>query len=313
VSERELKDLIQTIERQLGVSWAEIVEWLRQQNPIEVIEERLAARGVPIAKVEEAALQFAAEVNAAYAHAGRSGAAWLDAQASLEGRAVRFDLASPHAVAYAQQNRYELVREIVDEQRGTIHDVMAAGRQRGVNPREMARDLRDSIGLTSSQEEAVRSYRRSLETGDWSDALRRELRDGRSDRMLRGLRDGDGTVTGEQIDTLVERYRRNYVAYRAETIARTESSRNTHAGLNESFRQAIDRGDLHARELVHEWLAGPRTRNSRPEHHDMNGTRVRFGEAFVFPDGVRKMYPCDGNGGAAHDANCRCTVTTTLN
>lgn len=315
MSERELKALIETIERQLGASWAEITEWLRGQNPIDEIEKRLAARGMlgePIAKVDQAALQFAADVNAAYAQAGREGAAWLDAQVQLEGSAVRFDVTNPHALAYAQQNRYELVHEITSDQRGVLSGVMADGAQRGANPREMARDLRDSIGLTSSQEDAVRSYRRAIEAGDWSNALRRELRDGRSDRMLRKLRDSDGTVTGEQIDTLVEGYRRNYVAFRAETIARTESSRNVHAGLDESFRQAIQRGDIQAKDLVREWLAGPETKNARPDHHAMGGTKIQFGNRFVFPDGTRKMYPCDGNGGPKHDANCRCTVATTL-
>jgi hypothetical protein len=44
----------------------------------------------------------------------------------------------------------------------------------------------------------------------------------------------------------------------------------------------------------------------------MSGKTVKFGEPFVFSDGTRKMFPGDGQGGAEHDANCRCTIATTL-
>ena len=81
--------------------------------------------------------------------------------------------------------------DITEEQRASIRQVIVDGAETGANPRAMARDSRDSIGLTPNQEAAVRSYRFAIDNADWSDALGRELSDGRSDRTL-AARQRDG-------------------------------------------------------------------------------------------------------------------------
>lgn len=305
-----MRRLIAKLEKALGLAWVDIVEWLRQQNGLAAIEERLQLGNIDdvIADVEAAALRFAAETTEAYVTAGQRAARWLDVK--IDDALVRFDVANHRAIERARENQIDLVRGFTQEQRVITRNVITDGVRRGANPREMARSLRDSIGLTETQEQHVRNYRRALEDRDWSNAMRRALRDKRSDRLLERLRRDGEPLTPKQINRMVEDYRRRYVAHRAETIARTEALRAAHEGHDDALAQAIANGDVEAKQLVEEWhsrRAGPRARDM---HRAMNGKRVPFGTDFVLPDGVRMRGPGDPRGGARHNANCGCAKST---
>jgi hypothetical protein len=311
MSEREMRDLIELLERQLGATWVEIVEWIRESNPVAAIELRLIERGVAgglIQEVTAAAERFAVELHAAYVQAGQKSAAWLNGK--VPDSLIRFDQMNARAVSRAQANRYELVREITEEQRAVVRRVVADGMRTGANPRVRARDLHDSIGLTEKQSVFVRNYRSALEDGDWSNALGRELRDGRSDKLIRRLRRDNGTLAPAQVDSMVERYRKNWIGFRAETIARTEALRAAHEGHDEAMRQAIERGDLEAGELVETWHSRRRGPRARDQHQAMDERSVPFGTDFVLPDGTRMRGPGDPRGGAKHNANCGCAKST---
>lgn len=316
MSERDLQRLLALWERTLGQGWLDVSEWLRglDQNSIAAIEARLIRGDVAglIAEAESAALRFAAETQEAYVAAGRRGAKWLDDQPALANKLIRFDASGSRAVQHAQQNQIELVRGLTQETRETVRNVIVEGQRVGANPRVIARDIRDSITLTPHQSQHVANYRRALEQGDFGNALGRELRDARSDRTLRALQRDGGGLSEAQVDKLVDRYRTNYVTYRAETIARTESARNVHEGLEETFRQSVERGDIRADQLVREWIPGPATMHARDSHRSsaLLDQRPKFGEPFVMGDGTRMMHP--GAGPIEHTANCRCTVGTTL-
>lgn len=243
--------------------------------------------------------------------AGQAGAEWLDSQPALADKLIRFDAVNQRAVFAARQNELELVQGLSAETRQTVRQVITDGQRSGLNPRTIARDIRQSIGLTPTQEQHVRNYRRALEQGDFGNALGRELSSGQSDRTVRRAQRDGTALTEQQIDTAVERYRQNYVQYRAETIARTESARNVHAGIDESMRQAIERGDVEAEQLVKEWIHAGRG-HSRPAHAAMDGKTVKWGELFELPTGARMRYPHDPSAGADENANCRCTYATTL-
>lgn len=312
MSERDIKRLLALVEKQLGKSWVEIAEWLREQNSLDAIEARLLAldyQGV-IAEVESAAKRFASETHEQFIRSGRAEAKWLDKQ--LPDKLVRFDIENERAIRAAERNKLELVRGLTEETRETAHRVIYDGQRAHLNPRTIARDLRDSITLTPHQAQHVANMRRSLESGDYGDVLGRQLRDRRYDKILRRAAKDGTALTEKQIDKMVERYRLNYIGHRAETIARTESARNVHAGLEEAGRQAIERGDVEADQLVKEWIHAGRGENSREDHVDMDGTQVKFADLFELPDGTRMKYPGDPAGGAKHVANCRCTYATTL-
>lgn len=309
MGERDIERLLQFVAKHLGREWVGSVEWLRSlpQNSVDEIERRLVAGDISgvVKEIESAALRFAAESQAQYQRAGREGARWLDAQ--VPDKLIRFDSTGSRAEQRARQNQYELVRDMTQGQRESIRAVMADST--GRNPRDLARDIRSTIGLTPAQTQHVLNYRRQLEQGQYADAMARRLHDGRSDARLRR---GD-PLTPEQIERMTERYRANYIAYRAETIARTESARNVHEGLAEAYTQAIERGDIEAGELVKEWIPGPSTEDARPEHRsgDLLRQRPTMNEPFVLSDGTRMMFPGSG-ADAEHTANCRCTWAVTL-
>ncbi len=309
MSKREMEELVAALERALGMQWTDIVEWLRDQNPVDAIEKRLTERGASgvILRVPDAAARFADALHDSYVQAGQSAMTWLDDR--VPDALIRFDQTNYRAVSKAQTQRYDLIRGFNDEQRDVVRRVVSEGMRDGVNPRVQAKALRESIGLTDHQSRIVARYRRELQAGDWSAAMGRELHDGRSDQLLRRLRSEGGSLSQEQVDAMTERYRKNWVAYRAETIARTEALRAAHSGTAEAMQQAVERGDIERDELVQEWHAakGPRTRDS---HRVMDGQTRRMGEAFRSGNGYALRYPCDPNAPTSETANCRCAVST---
>ena len=311
MSKQDVEKLIALLERHLGGSWREIIERLVADNAIDDIAARLhrgdydgAVKGV-----EDAATQFAEAQVVAFGHAGDTAAGWLS---DATGSAIRYDETNHAAVAWAERNQLELVREFTDEQRGLVRRIITDGVRAGENPREMAKEIRESIGLTDYQAQVVANYRTALESQDWNNALGRELTDGRSDRSVAAAQRADRALSSDQIDTMVERYRRNMVAFRAETIARTEALRVAHQGTDELFRQAIARGDVEADSLVREWHHTSAGKDPRPQHEEMNGQTRKVGEAFESGTGARLMYPGDPSAGPSETVNCRCCVSTQL-
>jgi hypothetical protein len=308
--------LMALVKKHLGREYLDLTDWLRDENTISAIEERLIRGDYSraVQSVDDAARRLAAEIQDSYVRSGRATTEWLDAK--LPDKLVRFETASPEVVERARRNELELVSGFLDEKnqitRQIVQRAQFEGAKTGINPRRMARDFRDSIGLTATQEQWVANYRRSLESGDYTKALGYELSNGNADRLVSRAQAKGTQLAPEQIDKAVDQYRANAVTYRAETIARTESLRNTHEGAEEAMRQAVTRGDVDARDLVREWHAGPATIHARESHQEMDGVTVRFGEEFVLPDGTRMSTPGDPRGGAKHTASCRCTSSTSF-
>lgn len=305
MDEDALDRLLSSVETSLGREWVETVEWLRDQNPIDDVAAALEGglADAAVQGVDDAAVRFAAEVADGYLIAGQRVAKWLDGL--LGDHLVTFEATNTRAVAWAQTNRYQLGGGISFEQREVIRAAIVDGVGAGRNPREIARDIRDSVGLTEHQRQHVASYRRALEDGDYTAALERELRDGRYDKALRRARAAGDTLSPARIDKMVERYHRNYVAFRAETIARTEALRAVHQGADEAFAQAFELGQLERDGIEFEWRAGspPRTRDW---HASMNGQRRAPGVPFKSGQGTLLMFPGDPSAPASEIARCRC-------
>jgi len=306
-----MQQLIAMLERQLGMKWSDVVEWLRSQNSLAAIEQKLATGRLSdvVSDVAQAAQKFAADLHAAYITSGQTEATWLDSNVS--DTLIHFDAASPQVIAAARRNTLEQVAGLTEESRATIRQALVDAAQDGINPRETAQRIRDSIGLTPPQERALSNYRAAVESGDYTKALGYELSSGHSDRTILSARESGRALTQSQADLAVERYRQNSIDARALTIARTESLRAAHDGSRDSIGQAIGRGQLDADALEKSWNPGPKIRFARPDHQEM-GQRSAIGvlEDFVLPDGTRMWGPGDSRGGAKHCANCRCCSST---
>jgi hypothetical protein len=310
MTEAEMEQLARQLERKYGRAWAEMVEHLRATNKLGDIEAAIARRDpqAVLANIEEAARAFASDVNSGFTLAQQRAATWLNDQ--VPGKLIRFDVQNERSVGWMRRNSLSLVRGVTEEQRNVIREAMTSGLERGENPKVIARRIRDSIGLTPHQARWVDNYRRSLETGDFADALGRELSDGRYDRGILSAQRNGRTLSRAEIDRAVDKYRANAITMRAETIARTEAIRSAAQGSHELVRTAVERGDVQERQLVRRWLHRNRGKHNRDFHHVMNGQERGLNEPFRSGLGNELMFPCDPAAPAEETINCRCAVTT---
>ena len=307
---RRVEALVANAEPDFRARFIALVGILRAQLDL----DRLAAmleqgRGVQAIQGMEAA-------------AARLGVAWTDTfNASAQATAnfltrkisvvdISYDVVNQRAVDTMRQNRLRLIREVTAQQRKAWRHAIADGIARGANPREIARDVRDSVGLTAYQVQVVQNYRRALEQGEPS-ALERKLRDRRFDRRAVDAIDHGGGLSKKQVDEMVERYRQRMVALRAETIARTESLRAVHAGVNETYRQAVDDGIMEEGAITRIWNSAGDHR-VRHSHASMDGQERGMDEKFVSGNGAQLSYPGDEFASGKETINCRCVVAHTV-
>lgn len=229
-----------------------------------------------------------------------------------DGRKIEFifDSQNPRLATYAQQISGTRIREIGNDVREVIRTIVAQDTVNGINPRDTARRIKDSIGLTARQEAAVVNYRRALETMDPA-ALERELRDKRSDGAVRRAIADQKRLSKKQIDGMVERYRQKYLRYRARTIARTEATRSLNGANHELFQSYIDEGKIAKEQVRRFWTPtlDERTRMGHLEIPQIPGNENGVGQDEPFQSRFGPiMYPGDPNARPDNTINCRCTV-----
>jgi hypothetical protein len=202
-----------------------------------------------------------------------------------------FDYLDPRIVTSIRRLDTATIRTIPAEMRQALRETIAAGIERGVNPRTMARNLRGTIGLAPNQAEAVRNYRAALEAGDMAKVRGYRLRDARFDALLR--RDA---LTQDQIDRMVARYQERMLSFAAETHARTAALEAQKLGQQLAWDEAKASGALGDAEVVAVWVATADAR-VRDEHAAMDGKERPIDG--VYDNGQR--YPGEG------EYNCRCS------
>lgn len=288
---------VQAVQDILGAFEAARIERLLSENRIdEALDELEAAAGV-----------LASQYGISYTAAGQATATWLSANALTV--SVGFDQTNFRAVDQIRNSQLRLIREFTAEQRAATRTALQDGITEGINPRQQAANLRQSIGLTTRQYQAVQNYRRALESNS-RQALDRQLRDRRSDRsVLRAIREGR-PLSQAQIDAMVDRYHQRYIRYRANVIARTEALRAVHQGTEEMYQQAIDLGQILPGQLERKWntAADERVRQS---HVRLNGLVRGVGETFPGDEGELR-YPGDPDAPASETVQCRCVISTRI-
>ncbi|WP_181418331.1 phage minor head protein [Phyllobacterium leguminum] len=218
---------------------------------------------------------------------------------------ISFDPTNERAAALMRQNQLEFIREMQDSQRQSIRQALTQGLVDGSGPRGVAFSFRNAIGLTTQQEEAVRNYRRLLESGS-REALGRDLRDRRYDRSIERASLAGEPLGGDQIDRMVDRYRQNAIKSRAETIAITETGRAISAARHEAFNQITEEVEIADDQIEREWKTH-RDGRERPSHRNMQVRTVQGREAkFVTGNGVSMMRPHDPSGPSSEVIRCRC-------
>jgi hypothetical protein len=302
----DMRDLAEQLQTKLGSAWPRIVAWLRDNNNLSEVQRRIEIGDYEgaLTGITDAAAWFSTEVGAATKYAAQSAAKVIDTNLD---RLITFDETNYRAVRAMEGARTDLLVQVSNDQRNTVRSTIAEGLARGENPRVIAGDVRMSIGLTDSQRQYVTNFRRELENGQWTQAMGRELADGRWQRTFERLSRDGGTLTDSQITAMTNKYSDNWVAFRAENIARTEGLRAAHVGSHAMYEQAIEAGKLSADELERTWRHGPKRKHSRAGHVSMNNQKRMWGEAFLNPlTGNTLMHPLDPEAPVGETASCTC-------
>lgn len=256
---------------------------------------------------------------------------------------VQFDRLNPFLTSFVRSYGFDLIKEINDTTKDGIRQIIADGAKAGINPRQLAKTIKQQVGLTARQAQAVANFRKELERihlksdakgGAWNlggkisrsaggaqvyaigpdgkplDGIQaRRLRDFRYDKTLQAAIKSGKPLTKEQIDQMVEAYTRKMLKYRAETIATTEAIRAAHMGNLEIWRQAIDQGIVKSDLIRRKWIVAKDERTClicRPIpglNKGLEGYGIKWGEKFKLTDGGSVAMP------GAHP-RCRCTVVT---
>lgn len=305
-----MEALVTRLENKLRAGWRSMVRGVKDENTIPALERKIASNNIAelVEGIDDAIATFTADLAAGFVHAGQFAARRIDE--TIDGT-FRFDMMDPAVVEWAQTSAKEIASSLIEEQQAVARRVVQLGTSRGDDYLTIAEDVQRSVGLTVGQVDQVERYRQVLEAGDYSRALSYELADGRYDAVLERA-DEAGTYLGEtRIEAMVDRYRDNWVTARQDTVALTEAQNTSHAGVQESFEQAVERGVFDASELTRVW----HTRHDakvRASHRVMDNQTRGIDEPFHSGDGNELMYPGDENAPASDTANCRCVTVITF-
>jgi len=201
-----------------------------------------------------------------------------------------------------------LVNKLGQNTRGALKNTLVRGFQNNIDRRTLANDFKKNIGLSAKQESAVRSYEQALRSSS-KDAIRRALRDKRSDSVVERAIKNDSKLSEEQINSLVNRYRLRSITFRAKQIAQNEALRSASIGQYYSVLQAVSDGVIKYEDFLRFWVHrdDPKTRNDHKSIPELNKNGVRIDEAFQTNLGPL-LFPRDPKGSAENTVNCRCTV-----
>lgn len=294
------------IHEALDVVW----ENVRRSESLANLEYIIETQGIvgllPILETlpDELSAQLRPVIEDAIAESGRVVVQVLP-KAAVTGPVV-FSLVTPQVSTYINNYVGQLIREVSDETVKAVQIAVNQGVVTGRNPRQIARDFRSSIGLTTRQEMTVQRLRSALEKGEagYVNSLT-TVTDSAKNAV------SAGKLSQAKIDQIIEQTRLRYVKQRTETIARTESLRATSVGQDLAIRQGQVTGAI-SNELLKRWLyrKDGRTRDAHISTGETNGW-IPMNRPFSTPLGPL-MFPRDPNGSAANVINCRCRVQYSL-
>lgn len=185
-----------------------------------------------------------------------------------------FDRSRPEAAEWARKQSGQLITAVTEDQRAVVRSFVGESLDDGVAPREVARGLRNVVGLTPQQTQWVDNH------------YQRQIAAARD----RGL---SATRAAELAQSSTDRYHSRVFRYRTETIARTEILSASHAGRRAAWQQGLQGG----------WINAGAGKQWSTEVDDrtcdicvpLDGIVVPING--MFPDGEPPVHP-----------NCRCDV-----
>jgi len=229
----------------------------------------------------------------------RKDEAELDKVAKDANDQYAFDLYSQEVQDELRRAQDDLIAELEQDVRDAIDQIVLDGARLGLGPEEIMDDIRSMVGLTARQSQAAMNYRDMLENLD-PGALQRQLRNFLEDDNVQAAIDSGQPLDGVMVDKLTGDYIDNYIDYRAETIAQTESVRAVNEGLLDAYSQAVDRGVFPEDAVTRQWQLADHPCLICESIVDQNPDGIGINEAFDSIDGPIDNPPVH--------PNCMCTV-----
>lgn len=220
---------------------------------------------------------------------------------------LSFDSIGERAIRNIRADNLNLVSGLTSNSRAGVLTAIERSLAEGTNPARQAREIRQLIGLTSEQTQAVLNFRRQLETRQvlgFTPPGERRFDAVETAMINRHMK--EGTFSTSQIDAMVERYYQSSINKRAWDIAHTEALNAVNQAQQEVWEQGLDQGIFDDKVDRKFWIV-TRDDRLRPSHAaipGMNPNGVKIRSQFVTPFGL--VYsPGDRN---ANLINCRCTI-----
>lgn len=312
---KEIDDLLKTVEPRFRKAFETGIRSLRDGFSLAEIERALnsgdlaqATNLINEAIVATAFIEFNREIQNAVQAGGDIAARWARADR------IVFDLSvtESNTARFISSYQADKIREIAAQTQMNIGEIVRGGVNAGRNPRDIARTVRDSIGLTAKQEAAVENFERLLRENK-REALSRALRDKRFDRSILSAINDQRDIPEDLMQKMKQRYRERFIRHRSETIARTEAIRLVSTGNQHFWEQAVSNGVVEEKRLKRRWLPTQdgRTRENHMAIPRMNPDGVGLNEPFKSPAGPIR-YPGDPAQSASMSANCRCAIVTRI-
>ena len=308
---RRIRALVSEHEPRIRDSFLRAIERVRESIALAEIARIIQSNGLTDSTVIELTRaipqQVATQINIAFTEIAESQAEVI---AQVTQRPFAYDSVNQRAVRIIQQKAGALIRGFNNQQVNATREALRAGTTLGLNPRRQALIFRASVGLTSNQSVHVANLREQLSDPSFiRDALRRRLLDNVEDRdLIRQSAISGNRLTISQQNQIAERYRQNYINYRSEVIARTETLRATHEANNEAYRQAIDDGVVQADQIIQTWNTAGNAR-VRDSHVAMQGQQRDLDVPFISGLGNSLRYPLDPFAPQEDTTQCVCVVT----
>jgi hypothetical protein len=303
MDEDQLEAIVTRLENKLRAGWRSAMRELKDETKLADIERSIMNRDYfeLVEGIEDAIASFTTDLAAGYVYAGQKAARLVDDD--IEG-SFRFDLADEAAVTWMRDTADRIASGLIQEQQATARLVVERGITNGRTSRQIAQDVQASIGLSPYQVQMVETYRAVLERSDFARARAYELADGRYDAMLDRRIGTDAPLGEDKIDTMVDRYRENWVDARGDDIAMQEAQNASNAGIDEALDQAIEAEAIDDYEK--EWVSRHDAK-VRPSHRMLNGQVLPHDELFHGINGDL-AYPGDEEAPFSETCGCRCML-----
>jgi hypothetical protein len=219
-----------------------------------------------------------------------------------KGVSISFDMTNPQVFSVIRNDVIDKVLKISAETEAAIRAAIERSFMEGIPTLQIAREIRDLVGLTQNGWKTVGRYDEYLrgladrftEVADLSKTAEGMLRKGGMRNLLtekRGLGVLDRTgLTNERIESLVQKYTDRLIARRAETIARTLTIDASAEGQAQLWKQAVEKGELDEADWDVIWIV---TKDDRlcDECLEMEGERRPIDGTYENGEGPPTLHP----------------------